>query len=119
MFRARLPRAAGTVAVLAVLAGAAGATTVAAAPTPHTCGYFFKRGDDVIVSSAGPVSCADATSIIKAFWGGVGVKMHGSSDASGYFTIAAWPGWRCEQAAGAGLCRKHGATASYKVKGKA
>jgi hypothetical protein len=92
---------------------------VAAAPTVHTCGYFFKKGNDVIVFRSGPVSCAHATSIIRALWSGVGVTMHGTSDATGYFTIHAWPGWHCYQAAGAGECTKHTATASYKVKGKA
>jgi hypothetical protein len=65
------------------------------------------------------VSCASATSIIKAFWTGTGVKMHGSSDATGYYTIASWPGWRCFQAAGTGLCKHNGASATYTVKGKA
>ena len=90
-----------------------------AAPVAHTCGYFFKKGNDVIVYRSGPVSCARATAVVRAFWAGVGVTMHGTSDATGYFTIRAWPGWRCYQAAGAGECTKGSATASYKVKGKA
>jgi hypothetical protein len=103
-------------AVGALLYGSPAA--VVAAPSSHTCGYFFSRGNDVIVLNRGPVSCKQATSIIRAFWSGVGVRMHGTSDASGYFTIRAWPGWRCYQAAGSGQCTKHAATASYEVKGK-
>jgi hypothetical protein len=107
-----------TVVAATLLCGSVTAV-VAAVPAVHTCGYFFKKGNDVIVFRSGPVSCAHATSIIRAFWSGVGVTMHGTSDATGYFTIHAWPGWRCYQAAGAGECTKHTATASYKVKGKA
>jgi hypothetical protein len=92
---------------------------VTAAPVAHTCGYFFKKGNDVIVYRSGPVSCTRATAVVRAFWSGVGVTMHGTSDATGYFTIRAWPGWRCRQAAGAGECTKGSSTASYKVKGKA
>jgi hypothetical protein len=106
------------VAVGVLVFGAATAV-VTAAPAAHTCGYFFKKGNDVIVFESGPVSCAHATLIVRAFWSGVGVKMHGTSDATSYFTIRAWPGWRCSQAAGAGQCTKQTATASYKVKGKA
>lgn len=114
----RALRATFALAVGSLLVGSA-IPVLAAAPATHTCGYFFKKGNDVIVFRGGPVSCARATSVVRAFWSGVGVKMHGTSDATGYFTIRAWPGWRCYQAAGAGECTKHGATASYKVKGKA
>jgi hypothetical protein len=102
-----------------VLAFAPPAAVVAAEPAAHTCGHFFKKGNDVIVSKSGPVSCARATSVVRAFWSGVGVTTHGTSDATGYFTIRAWPGWRCYQAAGAGECTRHAATASYRVKSKA
>ena len=115
-----LPRLRRTVAVAAgVLVLGAGTGLATAAPAAHTCGYFFKKGNDVIVSKSGPVPCARAISIVRAFWSGVGVTMHGTSDATGYFTIRAWPGWRCYQAAGAGRCTKHTAVASYEVKGKA
>jgi hypothetical protein len=106
------------VAVGALVLGT-GSALAAATPAAHTCGYFFKRGNDVIVSASGPVPCARAISIVRAFWSGVGVTMHGTSDATGYFTIRAWPGWRCYQAAGAGRCTRHTAAASYQVKGKA
>jgi len=119
MSRSPSRSAARAALVGAVLACAVGATTVAASPPSHTCGYFFKGRQDIIVSHAGPVSCANATSIIKAFWAHTGVKMHGTSEATGYWTIAAWPGWRCEQATGVGVCKRHGATASYTVKGGA
>ena len=102
-----------------VLALGAGTAVATAAPAAHTCGYFFKKGNDVIVFRSGPVPCVRAMSIVRAFWSGVGVTMHGTSDAAGYFTIRAWPGWRCYQAAGAGKCAKGTAAASYKVKGKA
>jgi hypothetical protein len=102
-----------------VLVLGTGTGVAAAAPAPHTCGYFFKKGNDVIVFGSGPVPCARAISVVRAFWSGVGVTMHGTSDATGYFTIRAWPGWRCYQAAGAGKCTMHTAVAYYKVKGKA
>jgi hypothetical protein len=105
-------------AVATLLCGST-AAVVDAAPAARTCGYFFKKGNDIIVLDSGPVSCKHATSIIRAFWSGVGVTKHGTSDATAYFTIQAWPGWRCYQAAGAGDCTKHKAIASYKVKGKA
>ena len=114
----RALRRTGAVAVGVFVLGTGTAVT-AAAPAAHTCGYFFKKGNDVIVSKSGPVPCARAISIVRAFWSGVGVTMHGTSDATGYFTIRAWPGWRCYQAAGAGRCAKGTAAASYKVKGKA
>ncbi len=108
---------------LAVAVGALVLGTLTAladtAPASHTCGYFFRKGNDIIVTKSGPVSCARATSVVRAFWSGVGVTMHGTSDATGYFTIRALQGWRCYQAAGAGECIKHTATASYRVKGKA
>ena len=117
------PRGRGLRRALAVAVGvlvlAAGAALASAVRAAHTCGYFFKKGNDIIVSRSGPVPCPRAISIVRAFWSGAGVTMHGPSDATGYFTIRAWPGWRCYQAAGAGRCTKHTAAASYEVKGKA
>jgi hypothetical protein len=104
-------------AAAALLGGSTG-PSVAAAPGTRTCGHFFSKGQDIIVLDRGPVSCKRATSIIRAFSTGAGVTMHGTSDATGYFTIRAWPGWRCYQAAGSGECKRHAATASYEVKGK-
>jgi hypothetical protein len=106
--------------VLAVLiAGALGGSTVSAfavPPSTHLCGYFFKRGSDVIVSKGGPVSCAKATKIIKAFWSGKGETQHGTSDADSYWTLNAWPGWKCTQSMDEGECQTAKAVASYVVK---
>jgi hypothetical protein len=33
--------------------------------------------------------------------------------------MAVFPGWRCYQAAGAGLCRKHRSVAAYEIASKA
>jgi hypothetical protein len=103
----------------AALLSAGSASLVSATPAfpTHTCGHFFHKGHDVIVYNGATPTCSTATAIIKAFWSGKGVTMHGTSDATGYFSIAAWPGYRCYQAMGAGDCVKHDAIAGYRVKG--
>jgi hypothetical protein len=102
----------------ALLLSAATASAVLASSSPRLCGYFFKRGQDVIVYHAGAVKCKKATTIIKDFWSNTGVTQHGTSDADSYWTIKAFPGWKCEQSMGEGSCTNHAAsaTASYQVK---
>lgn len=106
--------------VLALLVGgvlgASTASALAVPPSTHLCGYFFKRGSDVIVSKGGPVSCTKATKIIRAFWSGRGATQHGTSDADSYWTLNAWPGWKCTQSMDAGECQTSKAVASYMVK---
>jgi hypothetical protein len=119
--------AAGVPALCALALGlsATGDTALAAAtpqwPT-HRCGSFIHRklgmdpvNDRIAVLNRG-VSCHTATGVIKAFWSGKGVTQHGGpSDAQSYWTLAAWPGWRCAQAAGAGSCTRGKAIAAYEV----
>jgi hypothetical protein len=101
----------------AMLLGGGSASVLAVAPSlTHTCGYFFKRGSDVIVRKGGPVSCKTATSIVKDFWDGTGVTQHGTSDANSYWTIKAYRGWVCEQSMGEGDCHTAKASAGYVVK---
>jgi hypothetical protein len=99
-----------------VLAGAA-----AQWPT-HRCGSFVYRKQgkypvsDRITVLNGGVSCRTATGVVRAFWAGKGVTQHGGpSDAQSYWTLAAWPGWRCGQDAGAGSCSRGEAIAAYEV----
>ncbi|MGD0198091.1 MAG: hypothetical protein ABSC56_09330 [Solirubrobacteraceae bacterium] len=102
--------------LIAAALGASSASALAVPRSTHLCGYFFKRGQDVIVSKGGPVSCANAKKIIKAFWSNTGATQHGTSDADSYWTLAAWPGWKCTQEMGAGQCQTSTAVASYVVK---
>jgi hypothetical protein len=100
----------------AALCTATAPAVLATAQASQLCGHFFKRGQDVIVSKRGPVSCGHAKTIIEDFWSSKGVIQHGTSDADSYWTIKAFPAWRCEQSMGEGSCTKHTATASYQVK---
>jgi hypothetical protein len=102
--------------LIAGVLGASAASALAVPSSTHLCGYFFKRGDDVIVSKSGLVSCTSATKIIKAFWSDKGVSQHGTSDADSYWTLKAWPGWKCAQQMAAGECQTSKAVASYVVK---
>lgn len=106
---------------------ATGDTALAAAspqwPT-HRCGSFTHRklgmdpvNDRIAVFNRG-VSCHTASGVIRAFWSGKGVTQHGGpSDAQSYWTLAAWPGWRCGQDAGSGSCTRGKAIAAYEVRG--
>lgn len=110
-------RLALTAVLAAVLFGGASASAAPAWPT-HTCGHFFHTSNDVIVLNGGGVTCTKATKLIRAFWSGTGITQHGTSDATSYWTIAAFPGWRCGQSAGAGECTRGKEIAAYEVKGK-
>jgi predicted membrane-bound mannosyltransferase len=99
-----------------LLSAATASSVLATSSSSRLCGYFFKRGQDVIVSRAGAVTCKKATTIIKDFWSNKGVTQHGTSDADSYWTIKGFSGWRCEQSMGEGSCTHHTATASYQVK---
>jgi len=116
--RPRARRAVIAIALVAAMLGSAATASVvlASSSSPHLCGHFIKRGEDVIVYNRGAVTCTKATTIIKDFWSSKGVTQHGTSDADSYWTIKAFPGWRCEQSMGEGSCSKHTATASYQVK---
>jgi hypothetical protein len=108
---------AAAAALAAILLSALTASGVLASSTAsQLCGHFFKRDQDVIVYHAGAVKCKEATTIIKDFWSSKGVTQHGTSDADSYWTIKAFPGWRCIQSMGEGRCTNHTATASYQVK---
>jgi hypothetical protein len=111
---------------LALSALALGHTAVAGAtpqwPT-HRCGSFVhqEKGSypvtDRITVLNGGVSCQTATGVIRAFWSGRGMTQHGGpSDAQSYWTLAAWPGWRCGQDARAGSCSRGKAIAAYEVR---
>jgi hypothetical protein len=111
--------------VLSALALTPSAPAVAAAPQwpTHRCGSFIHHDkgsppvtDRITVLNRG-VSCPTATSVVRAFWSGRGVTQHGGpSDAQSYWTLAAWPGWRCGQGAGAGSCTRGQAIAAYEVR---
>jgi hypothetical protein len=102
-----------------------GDTALAGAPQwpTHRCGSFTHRklgmdpvNDRIAVFNRG-VSCHAATGVIQAFWSGKGIARHGGpSDAQSYWTLAAWPGWRCGQDAGAGSCTRGKAIAAYEVR---
>jgi hypothetical protein len=113
--------------LLASSALALSPAVVAATATPqwptHRCGSFthqekgsYPVNERITVLGRG-VSCRTATSVIRAFWSGRGVTQHGGpSDAQSYWTLAAWPGWRCGQGAGAGSCSRGQAIAAYEVR---
>jgi hypothetical protein len=114
---------ASSVALSALVLG----DTALARATPqwptHRCGAFVHRVhgaypvNDRITVLNGGVSCQTATGVIRTFWSGQGVSQHGgSSDAQSYWTLAAWPGWRCGQDAGAGSCTRGKAIAAYEVR---
>jgi uncharacterized low-complexity protein len=105
-----------TVLAGALLLSAATASAVLASSSPRLCGYFMKRGQDVIVYHAGPVKCGKAKTIIKAFFTSKDVTQHGTTDADSYWTIKGFPGWKCQQSMGEGGCRYHSAAATYQIK---
>jgi hypothetical protein len=125
--------ATSTVALSALVTSSVALSTMAlgstalAGVTPqwptHRCGSFVHREhgaypvSDRITVLNGGVSCRTATGVIRAFWSGLGVIQHGGpSDAQSYWTLAAWPGWRCGQGAGAGSCTRGKAIAAYEVR---
>jgi hypothetical protein len=108
--------------VLTALAFASLLSTAEAAPTfpTHKCGSFTARkgGERNRVTVLNrDVSCKTASAVIEAFWGPAGrVSRHGGpSEAQAFFTIEGFPGWRCTQGAGAGLCRRGSNEAGYAV----
>jgi hypothetical protein len=113
----------GALALCSVAAGDAAPPAAAPQWPTHRCGSFTHREhgadattDRVAVLNRG-VSCHTATGVIKAFWSGHGVIQHGGpSDAHSYWTLVAWPGWRCGQGAGAGSCTRGKAIAAYEVR---
>jgi hypothetical protein len=95
-----------------------GAAAGAAAPSfpTHVCGHFFRSSQDFIVYSGGGLRCSKAAPIIKDFVHGKATQ-HGTSDADSYWTIGAFPGFKCTQAMGQGQCVKGNKIAGYLVKG--
>ncbi len=104
------------------LAAVTGWNPLAAGPT-HECSSFIGESNDgttlyrIVVSNSSGLSCKRATSVIEAFWGPEEtVTQHGRFVYDSYYTIRGFPGWRCQEAAGAGLCTlRDGRVAEYEV----
>ena len=82
----------------------------------HVCGHFFRSTQDFIVYDGGGLGCSKATPMIESFVHGK-AKQHGTSDADSYWTIGAFPGFKCIQSMGQGQCVKGNEIAAYKIKG--
>lgn len=113
-----------TAVVTVILATVLGSSAlgVPAFPT-HRCGSFRHHIGGAypvtykITVFNGHVSCPTATGVIRAFWSSHGVVHHGGpSDAQSYWTLKAWPGWRCGQGAGGGACTHRNQIAAYDVR---
>jgi hypothetical protein len=92
------------------------------APPDRRCGSFASRNSSgepyvVTVTSQAGASCRQATAVIGAFWSPKHLAVHhgGQSVAESYYTLKGFPGWRCSEAAGAGLCSRRGEAAGYEV----
>jgi hypothetical protein len=104
------------------LAAATGWNPLAAGPT-HLCNSFIGESNDgttvyrIRVSNSSDLSCKRATSVIEAFWGPEqAITQHGQFVSNSFYTIKGYPGWRCQEAATAGLCRlRDGRVAEYTV----
>jgi hypothetical protein len=104
------------------LAAVTGWNPLAAGPT-HLCNSFIGESSDgttlyrIVVSNSSGLSCKRATSVIEAFWSPEkAVTQHGQVVSNSYYTIRGFPGWRCQEAAGTGLCRlRDGRVAEYEV----
>jgi hypothetical protein len=94
-----------------------GAAAAVAAPAfPKTvCGHFFRSSQDFIVYAGGGLQCSKATPMIESFVHGK-AKQHGTTDADSYWTIGAFPGFKCIQSMGEGQCVKGKEIAAYKIK---
>lgn len=105
------------------LAAVTGWNPLGAGPT-HECNSFIGESTDgttlyrIVVSNSSGLSCDRATSVIEAFWGPEGtVTQHGQVVFNSYYTIRGFPGWRCQEATGAGLCTlRDGRVAEYEVR---
>jgi len=91
----------------------------------HKCGSFQHRVDSRLTYRITVlnqhITCPRARTLIRAFWSKSVVKHHhgGPGEANSWYSMAGFPGWRCYQAAGAGLCRKYQGVAAYQVDHKA
>lgn len=104
------------IATTALCAWAAAGAFAAPAFPKHVCGNFFRSGQDFIVYNGGGIQCGKAKRMIEDFVHGKATQ-HGTSDADSYWTIEAFPGFKCTQAMGEGQCFKGNKIAGYLVKG--
>jgi hypothetical protein len=91
--------------------------------TTHQCNTFTAESHDgvtlyriTVLNSTG-LTCKRATGVIEAFWGPEqAVTRHGRFTYNSFYTIDGFPEWRCQESAGAGLCRlRDGRVAEYEV----
>lgn len=99
----------------------------AAPPVPqHRCGSFFSAGEDsegrsyryrFTVFNSDGLSCGLAMAVIEAFWDPNEPRHHhgGSFQYNSWYTIDAFPTWRCALATGGGACRHKDKVAGYEV----
>ena len=98
--------ATGTTATSAAPAAQA-TTTIATVP----CGTYSLGMAATVTARLVP--CKDAIAIVHAFQSSAAVEHAGQSMISTYWTLPAFPGWRCAEGAGGGACTLGAAEAQY------
>lgn len=96
------------VGFMALAAGAAPQVAEARA-----CGTTKQRVDDGTVYAmrvrAKRAPCRGARRLARHLYGRIGTRRHGGpSNAEAYYTLKAFPGWRCGIGAGGAGCKKRG-----------
>jgi hypothetical protein len=86
----------------------------------HRCGAFKATNQEgtatyrIIAYGSPDLSCDTATGVIEAFWHGEGIHRGGRFTFNSFYVFKRFPGWRCQEAAGAGECTsRDGAIAAY------
>jgi hypothetical protein len=72
----------------------------------RACGSFVvPRGPYRVTVTGRGVPCGVATKMIHQFWFGKAHRQGSDGDASSWYVLRQFPGWRCFQGAGAGTCQ--------------
>jgi hypothetical protein len=70
------------------------------------CGSFVvPRGPYRVTVTGRGLHCGVATKMIHQFWFGKARRRGSDGDASSWYVLRQFPGWRCFQAAGSGTCQ--------------
>lgn len=81
------------------------------------CSSFPSGNQLITVTPRVNLSCEKASAVIGAFWSPEDLAVHrgGKFTFNSYYTLKGFPGWRCYQAAGGGVCRRGKQVAGYEV----
>jgi hypothetical protein len=121
-----MPRRLALTFILLALALALPTAAGAAAPGPgpdgdydwpgmKKCGSFPTESYRIYVYANKRTRCRQARHVMKAYWlgdEGTDVIAHGDGPQQ-YYTLRAFPGWRCDSGSGGGGCRKGRRFAGY------